>query len=145
MHEKSRRSRDRRLEIVGESLPRLVTVVGGCGQIATRHAAHLRCGGRGGDAGYERLQVAAADRVLQLADGLGLDLPDALAGDLEDVADFFQRVGVAVAQAVAELDDLALAVGQRLQQLFDLARAACRCWPACSGLSVPVSSMKSPK
>ena len=95
--------------------------------------------------GYERLQVLAADGVLQLGDGFGFDLPHALAGDLEDAADFFQRVGVAVAQAVTQADDLPLAVGERLEQLFDLARAAGRCWPACAGLSVPWSSMNSPK
>ena len=60
-------------------------------------------------------------------DRLGFDLPDAFAGDLEDAADFFQRVAVAVAQAVAQADDLPLAVGERLEQLFDLARAAFRC------------------
>ena len=64
-------------------------------------------------------ELAGADRVLQLADGFGLDLADALAGDLEDAADFFERVGVAVADAVAQLDDLALAVGQRLEHLLD--------------------------
>jgi hypothetical protein len=55
-----------------------------------------------------------ADRVLQLADRLRLDLADALAGDLEDPADLLEGVGVAVADAVAELDDLALAEGQRV-------------------------------
>jgi hypothetical protein len=40
----------------------------------------------------EALELAGPDGVLELADGLGLDLPDALAGDLEDLADFFQRV-----------------------------------------------------
>ena len=59
-------------------------------------------------------QLLAAAGLLQLANSLRLDLADALARDLEYVADFFQRVAVAVAQAVAELDDLALAVAQRL-------------------------------
>ncbi len=63
--------------------------------------------------------MRAADGVLKLADGFGFDLADALAGDLEDAADFFEGVGVAVADAVAELDDLALAVGQRLEHLLD--------------------------
>ena len=58
--------------------------------------------------------------MLQLADGFGFDLADAFAGHLEDAADFFERVGVAVAQAVTQADDFALAEGQRLQQLFDL-------------------------
>jgi hypothetical protein len=58
-------------------------------------------------------------RMLQLAHGLGLDLAHALARDLEDAADLFERVGVAVADAVAQLDDLALAEGQRLSTSFD--------------------------
>src|SRR5262249_19700716 len=58
--------------------------------------------------------------VLQLADGFGLDLPYALASDLEDAADLFQRVGVAILQAVAEADDFPLAPGERLQQILDL-------------------------
>jgi hypothetical protein len=35
------------------------------------------------------------------------------------LADLFERVGVAVADAVAELDDLALAVGQGLEHGLD--------------------------
>ncbi len=50
----------------------------------------------------EAFQLPAPHGVLQLANGLGFDLADALAGDLEDAADLFQRVGVAVAQAVAQ-------------------------------------------
>src|SRR5207253_6955274 len=65
-------------------------------------------------------EVHAADGMLQLADGLGLDLADALARDLEDAADLFERVGVAVLQAVAEADDLPLAPGERLQQMLNL-------------------------
>jgi hypothetical protein len=57
--------------------------------------------------------------VLELADRLGLDLANAFAGDLEDLTHLFERVGVAVADAVAELDDLALAVGQRLEHGFN--------------------------
>src|SRR5207244_3390023 len=59
-------------------------------------------------AGQEAFEFARAHWVLELADGLGFDLPHALAGDLEDAADLLERVGVAVADAVAELDDLAL-------------------------------------
>ena len=58
----------------------------------------------------EPLELAGADRVLQLADRLGFDLADAFAGDLEDPPDFLERVGVTVADAVAELDDFPLAV-----------------------------------
>jgi len=57
--------------------------------------------------------------VLELSDGFGLDLSDALAGDLRNPADLFERVGVAVADAVPQLDDLALAVGQRLEDDVD--------------------------
>ena len=55
-------------------------------------------------------QGAGAVGLLQLADGLGFDLADAFAGDGEDLADFFQRVGVAVGQAVAQAEDFPLAV-----------------------------------
>src|SRR6185295_9124658 len=47
-------------------------------------------------------QFATAARLLQLTDRLGFDLADALAGHFENVTDFFQRVAVAVAQAIAE-------------------------------------------
>src|SRR5690606_31234647 len=40
----------------------------------------------------EAAQVVAAGGVAQLAQGLGFDLPDPLAGDVELLADFFQRV-----------------------------------------------------
>src|SRR5262245_28887870 len=58
----------------------------------------------------EAAQVVAARMVLQLAERLGFDLADAFARDLEDSACFFERIAVAVAQAVTELDDLAFAV-----------------------------------
>ena len=64
-------------------------------------------------------EVLAAAGLLQLADGLGLDLADTFAGHLEDVAHLFQGVAVAVAQAVAELDNLPLAVAERLEHLGD--------------------------
>src|ERR1035437_2835314 len=67
----------------------------------------------------EPLELAGADGVLELANGLGLHLADALARDLEDPPDLLQRVGVAVADAVAELDDLALAVGEGLEHFLD--------------------------
>src|SRR5207244_1824737 len=65
-------------------------------------------------------ELLAAHRVLQLADGLGFDLPDPLAGDLEDTAHLFERVGVAVPQPVAQADDLPLAIRQGFEQSFDL-------------------------
>src|SRR3954452_14822174 len=72
------------------------------------------------DAVEEALELAAAERVLQLADRLRLDLADPLPRHLEDPAHLLQRVGVAVPQAVPQLDDLALAVRQRLEHLLDL-------------------------
>src|SRR6266436_2066814 len=68
----------------------------------------------------ESFEVHAADGMLKLADGFGFDLADAFAGDLEDAADLLQRVRIAVLQAVAEANDLALAPGERLEQMFDL-------------------------
>jgi len=59
---------------------------------------------------YEAFQFAGADGVLELSDCFCLDLADSLAGDFEDSADFLQRVGVAVADSVSQLDDLALAI-----------------------------------
>ena len=51
--------------------------------------------------------------------GVTGDLAHALTRHLEDATDFFERVGVAVADAVAELDDLALAVGEGFEHLVD--------------------------
>src|SRR5579875_455141 len=57
----------------------------------------------------EALKLPAPDRMLQFAHRLGFDLPHPFARHLEDAADLLQRVSVAVAQAVTQLDDLALA------------------------------------
>src|SRR5438477_264583 len=54
------------------------------------------------------------ERVLQLANGFGLDLPHPLAGALEDAADFLLRVGVAVAQGAPEANELPLPPRDRL-------------------------------
>jgi len=62
----------------------------------------------------EPFELACPDRVLELPDRLGFHLPDALARDLEDPPDLFERVGVAVADAVSELDDFRLAVREGL-------------------------------
>src|SRR2546423_460232 len=68
----------------------------------------------------EALQLPGPHRAPELADGLCLHLPHALAGHFEDASDFFEGVGVAVADAVPQLDDLPLAVSQRLEYLLDL-------------------------
>ncbi len=51
---------------------------------------------------------------MQLADGLCLDLADALTGDAEVAADFFQRAGTAIVQTKAQADDLLFTGGQAL-------------------------------
>src|SRR5262249_11508821 len=68
----------------------------------------------------EALELSTPHRVLELPHGLGLDLANPLAGHLEDPAHLLEGVGIAVPQPVAELDDLALAVGQGLEHLVDL-------------------------
>src|ERR1035438_2364649 len=69
------------------------------------------------DAFDEGLQLAAAAGMPQLAQRLGFDLADAVSGDLEALADFFQRVLGAVFQAEAHLDDPLLARRERAQNL----------------------------
>src|SRR5204863_8210166 len=63
----------------------------------------------------------AAAWLLQLANRLRLNLANTLPGNLENMTNFFQRVAVAVAQAVTELGDLALTIAERLKDLRDLA------------------------
>ncbi len=65
----------------------------------------------------EALELSASHRMLEFSDGFGLDLSDPFSRDLEDAAHLLEGVGIAVTQPVAELDDLALAVGERLQDL----------------------------
>src|SRR6185312_4571835 len=68
----------------------------------------------------KRAKFARPRRVPQLAQRLGLDLADALAGDGEALADLFERVLAAVADAEAHLDHLLLARRQRLQHRLGL-------------------------
>src|SRR5579863_5779321 len=60
----------------------------------------------------EAAQLAAAARVLELAQGLGLDLADALAGDGELLTDLFQGVVGVHADAEAHAQDALLARGE---------------------------------
>src|SRR5262245_10689040 len=68
----------------------------------------------------KRPELAAARRVPQLAQRLGLDLADALARDGEALADLLERVLAAVADTEPHLDHLLLARCQRLQDRFGL-------------------------
>src|SRR5690606_15611487 len=70
-------------------------------------------------------QVAGAGvaaRVTQLAHRPRLDLADALAGEVEVLADLLERARFAAIEAEAELEDLALAVVERGEQSRDLLR-----------------------
>src|SRR5271170_3145439 len=55
--------------------------------------------------------------MTQLAQRLGLDLTNSFAGDLEALADFFERMFGAVFEAEAHLDDALLARSQSAQNL----------------------------
>src|SRR3979411_2805712 len=84
----------------------------------------------GGGAGYrgrepqrallavdEALELLRPARVPQLAERLGLDLPDALAGHLEVLADLLEGVIALLADAEAHAQDLLLARRQGLEHL----------------------------
>jgi len=58
--------------------------------------------------------------MAQLAQGLGLDLADALTRHLEVAADLFEGMILAIHQAEAQLQDLALTLGKRGQGMLDL-------------------------
>ena len=58
------------------------------------------------------LELAAAGRVAELAESLGLDLADPLAGDVELLAHFLQGAGPTVLQSEPELQHPPLATGQ---------------------------------
>src|SRR6185436_18628677 len=66
------------------------------------------------------LELPAAGRVAQLAQRLGLDLADPLAGDVELLADLLERSGTPVLEAEAELEHTTFATGQRVEDSLDL-------------------------
>src|SRR5947209_3014012 len=68
----------------------------------------------------EVLEPLGAGGVAEFAEGLRLDLPDALAGHAELAAHFLQRAAVAVVQPEAEDEHLPLAVGEHIQHLVHL-------------------------
>src|SRR5208337_5402898 len=69
---------------------------------------------------HERPQLSRARWMPQLSQRLGLNLPDAFAGDRERLSDLLQRVLRTVFQPEAHLDDLLLARCQRTQHLRSL-------------------------
>ena len=58
--------------------------------------------------------------MLQLADGLCLDLPNPLTGHLEDLAHLLKSIGIPISKAVAQLDNLAFPVGKRTKNISKL-------------------------
>src|SRR6478752_7158709 len=68
----------------------------------------------------EAVQLADTRRVAHLAERFGLDLTDALAGDLELLADLLERAAVAVHEAEAQRKHAALALGERVEDVDDL-------------------------
>src|SRR5438034_518815 len=70
----------------------------------------------------EGAEVAAAQRVAQLSEGLGLDLPDALACDRKAPADLFEGMLPLLADAEPEAQDLLLLGRERRERSLDLRR-----------------------
>src|SRR6266702_8897983 len=72
----------------------------------------------------ETLQPLGTRRVAELAQGLRLDLPDALARDVELLADLFQRVVGVHFDAETHAQYFRLARGERIQYVLgDFAEA----------------------
>ena len=57
--------------------------------------------------------------MLKFFDGLGFDLADAFAGDLEYSSDLFERVGVSITDTVSQFYNFSFAIGQGFQHFFD--------------------------
>src|SRR4051812_3695235 len=70
--------------------------------------------------GEEVAGAGVARRVAQLAHRPGFDLADPLTGQVEVLADLFQRARLAAVEAEAELQDLPLTLVERRQQPGDL-------------------------
>src|SRR6185295_19081382 len=64
--------------------------------------------------------AGVARRMTQLAHRPCFDLADALAGEVEMLANLFERAWLATVETEAQLEDLALALVERRQQAGDL-------------------------
>ena len=58
--------------------------------------------------------------MTHLTERFGLDLPNPLTGDLELAADFLEGAGIAILEAEALLEDLALPLGKGVEDFDDL-------------------------
>ena len=83
--------------------------------------------------------------MAQLAQRLGLDLADALAGDREVLADFLERVLAAVGEAEAQAQHLLLARRERVEDLVGLLAQRLSPMIDSTGETTCLSSMKSPR
>src|SRR3954469_23395491 len=77
-------------------------------------------GGLAGMAVEQAREAAGAAGEPEQVERVTFDLPDPLAGQLEDVGDLRERAGPVVAQPEAELQDVALARRQESDLLADL-------------------------
>src|SRR5207253_11014211 len=68
----------------------------------------------------EAPELLGARRMTELAQRLGLDLPDPFSGDGKILSDFFERVLAAVREAEAQPQDLFLAGRERVEDLVRL-------------------------
>ena len=64
-------------------------------------------------------EPSATNWMLQLSNGLRFDLANTFSSDLEDPANLLEGVRVSIADAVSQLEDLAFAIGQRLEYVVD--------------------------
>src|SRR5579859_22970 len=61
----------------------------------------------------ESRELPGSQGVLKFPKGLRFNLPDSLAGHVEELADVLQGIGIARPEAVSQPDDLALPAGKR--------------------------------
>src|SRR5438552_1088962 len=66
------------------------------------------------------LELPRPARVPQLAERLRLDLPDALAGDVELAPDLFEGAGATILETEPQLEDATLAAGEAFEHALDL-------------------------
>src|SRR5262249_56948256 len=70
--------------------------------------------------GHQGTEAAGSLRGTELAEGLGFDLADAFAGDVELLADLFERVLALAADSEAHPDDFLFLRGKGLQNTRSL-------------------------